>query len=342
MSAPTGRAAAPPAGTVTDLRSRRTLLAAAGAGTLLVPAALEGRAGAPFTASAVAAFLLAWYVLVARAGGTRGRGVAGLVAEAWGPVAGRAVHACYFTGIACGQAAVAGAAGEFAADGTAATLVAAAVLAVATGCAVSGVLPGPRGRRLRLVSVLALTAGWWLLPGLLSLDGRLPGGGEWGVGATALVVLFAWVGMEGDVPPPPHGRVRARARLLYGPVLAAVLLTLLLSAPRPGPDAASAPGVAGVCAALVLTAYCVTNLAACGGRWPLLLGSGGPPGGAHGSATGVWVAAGTAVAVLFLAKSAQLPAAALFLLPGAATAAILVLAAAAALRRRGRWSRAAR
>ncbi|MFF3323009.1 hypothetical protein [Streptomyces sp. NPDC002889] len=333
MSAPPGRPAAPSDGAAAGLQPCRTLLAVAGAGTLLVPAALAGRPGTEAAALAVALVLLAWHVLIARAGGTRGRGAAGLVADVYGPRAGRAVHACYFAGIACGQAAVAGAAGEFAADGRAAGAVAAGVLAVAAGSAAAGLLPGPRGRRLRLAAVLLLTAGWWTLPGLLSLDGRLPDGGAWGAAAT-LVVLFAWVGAEGDVPPLPRGRAGALVRLLRGPAVAASLLALLLAAPRPGPDAAPAAAAAGTAAALVLTAYCVTNLAACGARWSLLARREDAPGAARSSRTGVWAAAAIAAAVLSLARAFHLPAATLLLLPGAATAAILTLPAAAALHRR--------
>ncbi|MGW6564477.1 hypothetical protein [Streptomyces sp. NPDC054975] len=354
MSAPPAHPAAPSAGAAPgadtasraglsghDLAPRRTLLAVAGAGTLLVPAALAGRPGTQAAALVVAVVLLAWHVLIARAGGTRGRGAAGLVTDVYGPRAGRAVHACYFAGIACGQAAVAGAAGEFAADGPAAGAVAAGVLAVGAGAAAAGRLPGPRGRRLRLAAVLLLTAGWWTLPGLLSLDGRLPDGGAWGTAwgtawgaawdaAATLVVLFAWVGAEGDVPPLPPGRT-ALIRLLRGPAVAAALLALLLASPRPGPDAAWAAPVAGAAAALVLTTYCATNLAACGARWALLARRDGTPGAAR---TGVWAAAAIAAAVLSVARLADVPAATLLLLPGAATAAVLALPAAAAVRRR--------
>ncbi|RNG31338.1 hypothetical protein EEJ42_08900, partial [Streptomyces botrytidirepellens] len=145
-----------------------TLPAVAGAGTLLVPAALAGRPGSQTAALAVAVVLLAWHVVVARAGGTRGRGVAGLATEAFGARAGQAAHALYFAGIASGQAAVAGAAGEFAADGRASAAVSAGVLAVAAACAHAGLLPGPPRRMrhvavVRLTVVLLLTAAWWLL-----------------------------------------------------------------------------------------------------------------------------------------------------------------------------------
>ncbi|MGW2211318.1 hypothetical protein [Streptomyces sp. NPDC001781] len=324
------------------LRPRRTLLAVAGAGTLLVPAALAGRPGTQGAAAVAAVLLLAWHVLVARAGGTRGRGAAGLAAEAFGPRAGRAVHLLYFAGIACGQAAVAGAAGEFAADGPAATAVAAGVLLTAAACAHAGLLPAPRARTVRLAAVLALTAAWWLLPGLLSLDGQLPAGavtGPWGAAAT-LVVLFAWVGAEGDVPALPAVRPRPVVRLLYGPAVAAALLALLLAAPRPGPDAGWAARGAGVAAAAVLTAYCLTNLAACGARWAELslqkapYGAIVPADAARRSAArrGVRWAAVVAAAVLALARAAHLPAAVLLLGPGAATAGVLALPAAAALR----------
>ncbi|WP_245182099.1 hypothetical protein [Streptomyces montanisoli] len=326
-------------------RPRRTLLAVAGAGTLLVPAALAGRPGTQWAALAAGVVLLVWHVLVARAGGTRGRGVAGLAAEAFGPRAEVAVHVLYFAGIACGQAAVAGAAGEFAADGRAATVVSAAVLLVAGGCAHAGLLPGPGGRATRLAAVLLLTAAWWLLPGLLRLDGRLPDGGAWGP-AAVLVVLFAWVGAEGDVPALPRLRPRAVARLLYGPAVCAASLALVLAAPQPGPDSVRAARVAGAAAAVVLTAYCATNLASCGARWSRLWLRSAPldatvPAGTPAKAPaaaspvtrrGIWAAVAVAAAVLALARAVHLPAAVLLLGPGTATACVLVLPAAAALR----------
>ncbi|RNG31339.1 hypothetical protein EEJ42_08905 [Streptomyces botrytidirepellens] len=198
----------------------------------------------------------------------------------------------------------------------------------------------------RLTVVLLLTAAWWLLPGLLRLDGRLPGGGAWEA-AAALVVLFAWVGAEGDVPAMPRLGPRTVWRLLYGPVTAAALLALVLDAPQPGPDASQAAGAAGVAAAVVLTAYCVTNLAACGARWSQLRLHEGSSGVIVPAATsakgpvrtpgtaargGIWAAAAVAATVLTLARIAHMPTVVLLLGPGTATASLLVLSAAAALR----------
>lgn len=331
-----------------------------GAGTLLVPAALSAPAGpggaAPGRASAgwpvwlsllVAAALVGWGVLLAGAGGTRERGAAGLAREGLGPRAARAVHGLYVAGIAVGQAALAAAAGDFAADGAASLAVSAAVLVTAAAVAAvveaKGLRIPPTLLRLRLAAVPVLAVLWRCFPGLLDLDGRLRGGGgggglgdarPWAVAGvlTALPLLFAWVGLEGAVPAGGRRSGRGPGALLAlaaGVGAPAVLYAVLLAPRTPAPGAGTGgTSPVGVVAAVVLGAYCVTNLRSAGAH-------GAETVRRRGTATprnGVLLAAAAALAVLAATTAARLPVAVVLLGPGAATAAIYAILAVSAAR----------
>ncbi|MGD9485977.1 hypothetical protein WDH52_22480 [Streptomyces sp. TRM70308] len=314
-----GEAARPGGGAGAVRPAWDTLTGVLGAGTLLVPAALVGAPGAWGLSLAVAAGLALWCLLVAAAGGTRPGGAAALAGARLGPGAARLVHALYFGGIAAGQAALVTAAGQFAADGRAARWVAVGVLGGAAVCVAAGWTPPPLARRLRLAAVVLLAGVLWLRPGALALDGA----GALGAPATAVVLLFAWVGLEGSVPAPREGRARLGGALA-GLAAAAALYAVLLLAP-PAPADAGGSGPLGGVAALVLGVYCVTNLQAAGAHGARLRGT---PRGAALAAVAVALA-GTALAAL-----ADWTVPALLLAPGAATATLYAVLATAALRRR--------
>lgn len=306
----TGRAAK------TALETTRAVL---GAGTLLVPAAL---APAQTVSLALAAVLFAWCLLLTAAGGTRTAGPTSFVERRLGPRAARAVQTLYFAGFATGQAAIASAAGEFAADGTTAHIVAAAVLTVAA--ALTQLQMPPWALRFRLAAVLALTAAWW--QGLLALDG--------GTAAALPVLLFAWVGLEYAVPAPDPTPGSIVLRTLGALVVPAALYAVLLS--RTPPTTMEQPAL-GWAAAGVLGTYCLTNLRSAGARLPAIRTCGGATttGGRQDvERRGALLAAGLALTVLALATAGGWSAADLLLGPGVATAAIYLLLALAAARSR--------
>ncbi|MFD6417774.1 hypothetical protein [Streptomyces sp. NPDC060194] len=279
-----------------------------GAGSLLVPAAL-----APVPAAVplgLAAALLGWHLLLTRAGGTVPGGPVAAAGRWGGPRLERALHAVYFGGFACGQAAVAAAAGEFAADGAAARWTALAVLAAGALGALAGTRPPPLLLRLRLGLVLLLCAAW--ASGWLALDRPPPG-----TAAALLPLLFCWVGLEATAPAPGPSRGATLRGALYAVLPCALLLTALLARTPPRADT---PPLLGAAAAVVLTTYCLTNLASAGARWPAVRGTART--GPAASRPGVAVASATALALLAAATAGDWSVGTLLLAPGAATAVV--------------------
>src|SRR5437763_6011076 len=241
-----------------------------GAGTLLVPAALAPLAKSGIASVAVAGVLLAWSLLIGVAGGTGGSGAAGFVRERLGPRMANVVHALYFAGFAVGQAVVVGAAGQFAAAGPTAVALGFGILLAAAALAVAGVTLPLAVRKARTLVTLALALMWWLFPGVLSLDtGRVF---FRGTALIAVSLMFAWVGLEGSVPSLRSSPVSTTLGVVTGLACPALLYGVLLAS-RGSQVSGSHEGqvVIGWTAAVVLGAYCLTNLHAVAARWNTLL-----------------------------------------------------------------------
>jgi amino acid efflux transporter len=328
----------------------RVASAVLGAGTLLIPTAFVGSGGAPLVSLVTAGCLLCWCLLIAAAGGSTDGGSVEFVRARLGDRAATALVAMYFAGFVVGQAAIATAAGGFAAQAAAplsaagsarcaalAAAAAAAVLVAAAVAAARGVTLPPTGQRLRLACALVLAGAAWLRPDLVASAG----GSATGALLVALPVLFAWVGLESSVPglrcdgagAGSGGNVAAA----LGAVVAVAALYATLLAPLPvaqsGPSTAVpvARAVFGVVAATVCGVYCLTNLRAMSTQVARLRGV-WTPGDTAVPSAGVAVAASAALAVLAVGTAAGLGVGALLLGPGAMTAAIYLVMAAAALR----------
>lgn len=294
-----------------------------GAGTLLVPAALGSAPGSAPASLLLAAALCLWCLLLAGAGGTE-EGPASFVARRLGPRAARAVQSLYFGGFAVGQAAVAAAAGEFAAGGGEARVLSFAVLAVAAVAATAGATLPRRAQGVRLAAVLVLVAFWW--SGLLALPPSAPAP----LYALLLPLLFAWVGLEGAVAGRGAARRTGRSGAVSVPLrtvgalvpAAALYAVLLAHTPPQGRGSAAVGWVA----AALLTTYCLTNLRSAGDRWPAVSPGGDPR-------RGTALASVAALAVLVLAAATDADVAMLLIGPGAATAAIYTVLTVAAIRR---------
>jgi amino acid efflux transporter len=268
-----------------------------GAGLLLVPPMVAGLAGAAAPAAWLvhlavgSAFSLA-LGLFAHAGGVP-RSIAQVTGAALGRRAGRTVLALYLTGFTVGQAAIALAAGGFAAVGAGsagtrgAVVAGCLLLAAATAAAALGIRLTDRGRRLRLAVTAALAVYGCARPGWFAAAHLLPDRPHWFAWAVFLA-FFAGVGWESStrIAPGLASRRQVTRAVALGATLVGlgyVGLALLLRARSP--TASMAPDgldrVAALAAAAVLAGYCLTNLPAAG-RFALALrpAAAGTPAGA--------------------------------------------------------------
>jgi GNAT superfamily N-acetyltransferase len=312
-----------------------------GAGALLVPTAFAGAGNAPLVSLAVAGCLVLWSLLMSASGGSTAGGSVGFVRARLGDGAGTGLTAMYFAGFVVGQAAIAMAAGAYAARaaapllsgryaGPVAVVAGMAVLALAAGGAIGGVPFSSAARRVRLTCALALAVAGWLRPDLLPPTDDPVSGAL----LIALPVLFAWVGLEGAIPGTGSGWRMPAASLCAVPAVAvfyAVLLAPSATAPRETSGVAALPVLYGLSAMVVCASYCLTNLRAMGAQATRLRHFRSPA-EREASKAGIAVAFAAACAVLTLAHVARWGVATLLLGPGAMTAGIYLVMALAALR----------
>ncbi len=305
-----------------------------GIGLLLVPplgAALAGPGGAVGgTALAawalVCVFSLSWCLVIGAAGGTERSGPIAFVRERLGPRAATAGTAMYLGGFVVGQAAIALAAGAYAAHALArfaaagprsngvpfmAYPIGASVLLTAAVLAWRGVALSAHARRVRLIMVLALAWSCWLRPDLLT-DVAGVGHSVQDVLQLGLLMLFAAVGMESAVPASAETTAPTR-RMLIGAVAGGIAVVGAVYAvplqPLPATDGPVSAGtevtraLLGLLAAAVCGAYCLTNLRAAAGFLGELRAVRSKVLEAERPATSVWWPAGAALLVLGLAAA---------------------------------------
>jgi amino acid efflux transporter len=254
-----------------------------GAGLLLAPPVVAGLAGP----AAPAAWLIhlglgaAFSMALGLHAQARGRptSIAELTGAALGGWGERAVLASYFGGFTVGQAAIALAAGHFAAVGfgwsqpAAAAAAGCVLLAVATLGAAAGIQLDDRARRCRLAATAALAGYGCARPEWFAAVHLLPDGvRRWFTGAV-FVAFFAGVGWESSarIGPSVAGRRRLIGAVLLGAALvgcAYLGLALLLQVRSAGavglPDGLLDRALA-LAAAATLALYCMTNLTAAAG-----------------------------------------------------------------------------
>lgn len=244
-----------------------------GVGMLLVPPVALGLAGTRAPGAWLVHLALGGTVAVALGLLARSRpGGSGFIADltgsTLGPWARDTVLALYLAGFVGGQAAIAVAAGGFAAvalgGSSTGPVVAGLVLIAATAGAALGATLGDRGRRIRLAGTGVLAVVGCARPELFTGAGLVPGGGSWFL--AAFLMFFAGVGWETAARFAPG--LRRPGELLAAVVTGALLvgtiyigLSWLLQS-RPVGNTDAFVRAAALAATLLLGAFCLTNITA--------------------------------------------------------------------------------